>query len=217
MENLHNVDGFPLKQDGSSNCCPPDNNNASCCPPTTHAVKAEKAGFKKGLGLLILGIAFVLAISSAFKIATGAEEIDLLPPAIEDFAWMDSDKEVVFVLLKGDDEKENKSLSSQLSDVVLELNATSGSVEHLELTPSYEQYASFVDIIGIEETPAIAVLGRKGNKYSVLDKETISSIQLYKAYIAGITPVATCKSTTCSPSTSCTPAQKAACTAKKIN
>ncbi len=206
MENLHNSD-----------CCSPNQEtNSNCCTPATLPVEKNEGGFKKKFGLLILGLAFVLAVSSAFKITTSTNEIGFLPPAIEDFEWMDTDKEVAYVLLKGDNEEQNKQLSSQISEVVLELNGTDGSAGHFELTPSYEQYADFVETTGVESVPTVVVLGRGGN-LSLLNGDSVSSIKLYKAYLAATTPAASCNPAACASSKSCTPAQKAKCGVKKSN
>lgn len=207
MENLHN-----------SNCCSPDqNNNISCCSPNSLPPVEEKKGdFKKRLGLFIMGLALVFAISSAFKTASNTNEIGVLPPSIEDFEWMETDKEAAYILVKGGEEEQNKLLSTKVSEVVLELNGTDGSAEYFELSPSLEHYNSFVETTGVVETPAVVVLGRIGN-LSLFDSESISSIKLYKAYVAATTPPASCDPAACKPSKSCTPAQKAKCAAKNHN
>lgn len=206
MENLHN-----------SNCCSPNQNaNSSCCPQSTPSVEGKKGDFKKRLGLFIMGLALFFAISSAFRTASNINEIGVLPPSIEDFEWMETDKEAAYVLVNGEDEEENKLLSNKVSEVVLELNGTDDSVEYFELSPSLEHYKSFVETIGVEKTPAVVVLGRIGN-LSLFDSESVSSIKLYKAYVAATTSPASCDPAACKPSKSCTPAQKAKCAAKNNN
>ena len=198
----------------NSNCCTPNqNNNTNCCAPDTPPVEEQKVGLKKGLGLFILGLALVFAISSAFRTAANTNEMGVLSPSIEDFAWMETDKETAYILVKGEEEEQNKQLSSKVSEVVLELNETDGSAEYFELSPSLQHYQNFVETIGVEETPAVVVLGRIGN-LSLFDSESISSIKLYKAYVVATTPPASCNPAACKPSKSCTPAQRAKCAAK---
>lgn len=52
------------------NCCSPnEENNTNCCPTNDAVVENSDQDFKKRFGLFILSLAFILAISSAFKIA----------------------------------------------------------------------------------------------------------------------------------------------------
>ncbi len=213
----------------NSNCCTPNqNNNTNCCPPSTPPVEEKKGGLKKGLGLIILGLALVFAVSSAFRTASNTNEIGVSPPSIEDFEWMETDKEAAYVLVKGEEEEQNKQLSTKITEVVLELNGTDGSAEYFELYSSLEHYKNFVETTGVEETPVVVVVGRIGN-LSLVDSESVSSIKLYKAYVAATTPPASCNpaacapsksckpSKDCKPSISCTPAQRAKCAAKNNN
>ncbi len=204
----------------NSNCCSPNQDKSTNCCSSTKTAKEPKADFKKGLGLLILGLAFVFAISSVFKTATNANELAVTAPSIEDFQWMETDKEAAYVLLKGNDEAQNKQMSTQITEVLAELNESDGSAQYYELAPSDEQYTTFSEAIGIENSPAVVVIGRAG-ALSLFDSETMSSIKLYKAYVAATTAAATCNpaacatSKSCKPSKSCTPAQKAKCAGKK--
>lgn len=227
MDNLHNSDGFSANSENEENCCSSDQgNNSSCCPPATPLTSEKKGGFKNNLGMLLLGFAFILAISSAFKIATAT--VAEIPLSINDFEWMDTDKEVAFVLIKGEDKEENKRLSAHLSDVIAELNDSEESAAQFELTSTFDQYEGFVKTTGASSEASVVVLGRLGNP-SILDIESISAIKLYKAYLTAISPASSCDpascdpskscspSKTCDPSKSCTPAQKAACGVKKSN
>ena len=220
MENLHNSDSNISKKNSKSSCCPPNQEiDSSCCTATK--VSDKRVGFRKGIGSLILGLALVLSLSSAFKIATGSDGT-LLPPSIEDFGWMDTNKEVAYVLLKGENEEENNNISVQVESVIEELSKSEEPVEYYELTANDEHYSSFIKEIGIEQVPSIVALGRIGS-LTLLSGEDISALKLYKAYISATTPAASCNPAACKPSASgklsksCTPAQKAKCGPKKSN
>lgn len=198
----------------NSNCCSPNQNNTTNCCPST---ETKKVRVKKSIGFFVLGLAFVFAISSAFRTATSANDMGAMPPSIEDFEWMKTDKEVAYVFIKGDEKEANEALSSKVLAIVEDLNETDGSAEYFELFPSLKYYNSFIATIGVETTPSIVVLGRLGT-LSIVNSESVSSMKLYKAYMAAITPPASCASSkNCKPSSSCTPAQKAKCATKNNN
>ncbi len=209
-----------MENSQNSNCCSQNQTaNSSCCPPTVPvpAPEKNKKEYKKSLGLIILGLAFVLAISSAFRTAIGSKDgLSSLLPSIEDFEWMETDEEVVYVLLKGDDENQNKQLSKQVDAVVMELKDTEDSVEYYELNPSHQHYSSFKEKTSVEETPSVVVLGRGGN-ISLLDSESVNSLKLFRAYVSATTPIASCNPAACKSSKTCSPEQKARCAAKKLN
>ncbi len=193
----------------NSNCCSPNQDaNSNCCPPnstTENKVGKEKnpQGFKQKIGLLIMGLAIVFAISTAFK----SNDITDLPPSIEDFEWLETDKKVAYILLEGTDEQKNEKIAGKVKSVVDELNETDGSAYFATLNLDNEHYEKFVEEIGIEETPSVAVLGRGGN-VSLLNA-SVSSLKLVKAYVSATTPAASCNPAACSP------AAKAKCAAKK--
>lgn len=200
----------------NSNCCTPNqNNNTNCCLPNTPPVEEKKVALKKRLGFFILGLALVFAISSAFRTASNTNDIGLLSPSIEDFEWMETDKEAAYILVKGEEEERNKQLSTKIAEVVLELSETDGSADFFELSPSHEHYKNFVETTGVEETPAVVVLGRIGN-LSLFNSESVSSIKLYKAYVTATNPTS-CNPAACKPTKSCTAAQRAKCAAKNNN
>ena len=200
----------------NSNCCTPNQNNTTnCCPPKTPPVEEKKVALKKGLGFFTLGLALFFAVSSAFRTSSNTNDISLLSPSIENFEWMETDKEVAYILVEGEDEDRNKQLSTKAGEVVLELNGTDGSAAYFELSPSLEHYKNFVETTGVVETPTIVVLGRVGN-LSLFKSESVSSIKLYKAYVAATTPTS-CNPAACKPTKSCTPAQRAKCAVKNNN
>lgn len=140
---------------------------------------------------------------------------------------MDTDKETAFVLLKGTDEMENKQLSSTITKAIFEMKEADSSIEYFELNPSLAHYETFAATTGVETYPAVVVLGRGGN-LSVLNNESVSSIKLYKAYVAATTPAASCNPAACKPTqnckptkackpSQCTPAQRAKCGVQKSN
>ena len=58
-----------MDNSNSTNCCAPNqesNANADCCTSNDNASN-KNAGMKKKIGLGILGLAFVFALTTAFK------------------------------------------------------------------------------------------------------------------------------------------------------
>ncbi len=198
----------------NTNCCSTkENNNSNCCPPPIEK-DTNVMGMKKKVGTFLLGLAIILGISSAFKAATQTNDIGVLPPSIEDFEWLETDKEVAYVFLKGKEEEQNKLLSKQIIDVLLELNESGDSAEYYELSSTHQHYNDFMKQTSVETVPTLVVLGR-GGELSLINEESMNSIKLFKAYVAATTPVTSCKPSSCNPSKKCTPAQKAKCGVKK--
>lgn len=202
----------------NSNCCSPNqDSNSNCCTTPTPVKDNSKKDMKKKIGMFLMGLALVFAISSAFKIATNSsDEFSLLPPSIEDFEWMETDKKVAYVLLKGEEKEQNKLLATQINKVVQELNGSDGSAEYYKLNSTHQHYESFIEKTGVETIPSVVVLGRGGN-LSLLPSESVNSIKLLRAYVSATTPAVSCNPAACSPSKTCTPAQKAKCGTKKVN
>ena len=199
-----------MENSKKSNCCAPNQEATSnCCPPSTtnenNATKEKSTkGFKQKIGMLILGLAVIFAMTTAFK---NNGSIGDLPPSIEDFTWLETDKKVAYVLIEGADDTKNEKMALKVTSFVEELNETEGSAYFTQLNAANEHYENFVEKIGVEETPTIVVLGRGGN--TSLLSTSINSINLVKAYVS-----ATTQATSCNPA-ACSPADKAKCVAKK--
>ncbi len=191
-----------MENSNNSNCCPPTPNaNTSCCSP---APKKDK-GVKRKLGVGILGLAVILATTSAFKIEsniTKPEDVSCEASTIESFEWIKTDKKVVFLLLKGDDESKNNKVAEEVKSVIAEINETDGSAYFKGLESESTAYIDLVKKEKIKEFPAVVVLG-KNSQPSVLSGK-ISAIKLVRAYDLAAVPIS-----------SCSPSQKTSCCTKK--
>ncbi|MCF2875212.1 MULTISPECIES: hypothetical protein [unclassified Tenacibaculum] len=145
MQNTEDLDSCP------SNCCSPNK-------------KGGNKGMKIKLGLGIFTLAFILAITSAFKEATSAESgcssITKEVVSKDDFKWIATDKEVVYVFLKGNDSNKNKVISNITRNVVSELNSSEGAADYLELEKTENNFKEVVSKLNIKEIPTIVVLGK---------------------------------------------------------
>lgn len=174
--------------------------NSNCC--TTNATSHQYT-VKKKIGTFLIGLAIIFAVSSAFSNANVAASI---PPSIEDFDWLKTDKKVAYILLEGKDATKNTNLVATVKSVVDELNNTDGSA-HFEIVAE-ENTQDFIQKTAIEKRPSVVVLG-KGTAMTVLS-ESVSMVKLFKAYITATTPVKSC-----SASSSCSSSKKSACCSKK--
>jgi len=182
-----------------SNCCTAAQaSDSNCCTTNQPTVK-------KKIGTFLMGLALVFAVSSAFKNASG-DVVEALPPSIEDFDWIKTDKKVVYLLLEGKDAVQNRAMTSNVETVVNDLNDTDGSA-HFKLVAD-ENTQELMQKTAVEKTPSVVVLGR-GTAMTILS-ESVSIVKLFKAYITATTPISDCSS-----STSCSAAKKSSCCSKK--
>lgn len=188
----------------NSNCCTPNKNGNSDC----NQIPVDSGNkMKKNIGMFIMGLALLLAISSAFKTANYNEEIMISSPSIEDFDWMETDKKVAYVLIQGSEKEENKLITNKLKDVVLELNSTDGSAEFFSINSSHQQYENFMEEFEISSLPTVVILGRVGS-HNILSIEQTNFLKLMSGYISATTKSLICNPTSCSPSKKCTPSVK---------
>lgn len=186
-----------------NNCCSPSSNsNQNCCTPGPVNDKSQKV--KHGIGVVILCLAVVLAITSAFtkkekeKCAT---DMISKTPLLTDFNWLQTEKKVAFVFLEGENIGENDKIQHKTIEVMQELNEEGESVFFKRVKKGTNQYNEVIGKAKIKNVPAVLVLGRKCNS-SILNGK-INSTHLVKAYMA-----ASSTAPSCSPSTSCCPTKK---------
>ena len=171
-------------------CC--DTSDQNCCATNE---SPKKRSWKKISAILVLSLAMILAISAAAN--TGQEthtsqstSSDCGLPSITDFDWIETDKKVAFVLLKGAEETSNTKVESKLETVHFELNESGGSAALFVLDEADKHFAEIKETCKVKSFPAIAILGR-GCQSSVLAGD-INSTRLIKAYILASTPASSC-------------------------
>lgn len=179
-------------------------NNANCCTPNDNTLNKNKS-VKNTFGLGILGLALILALTTAFKgsekpLATSCSIENSGTPSKSDFKWIKTQKDVVYLLLKGNDVNQNEKLTLKVDGIVNELNETDGSAYFLVLEATNPHYQELVSKLKIEDIPSLVVLGKSA---SILKGEEINSAKLIRAYDAALTE-----------KTSCSPAKKASCVGK---
>lgn len=181
------------------NCCDSTSESGTNCCSTTEQQNSKS--IKKKLGITLLGLAILLAITSAFSYqehgdnkntSNTTESGSCGVPSIKDLKWLKTNKKVAFILLPGTDEAQNKKLSDQVKNTVDELNETDGSAYYQELTYQSKEYKDLNTQANISQFPSVAVLGR-GCTSSVLSSK-INSTKLIKAYVAATTPASSCSS-----------------------
>ncbi|WP_299158250.1 hypothetical protein [uncultured Tenacibaculum sp.] len=211
MQNTENLD-----------CCSPKS-EPNCCDPNDE--KNKNKGIKIKFGLGIFALAFILALTSAFKGVTTKEITCTTTSKVitskNDFKWLKTDKEVTYLLLKGNDVSENEKINSKIENVVSELNNSDGSAYYLALEVNEENYLDVVSKLNIEVVPATVVLGKSA---LVVKESAINITTLIRAYETVLTSKMSCSSNqkvacsekskaSCDKKTkaSCTTQQKAAC------
>ena len=193
-----------------SNCCVSDQDaNNSCCESSSN----QGINLKKKMGTVLMGLALVLAVSTAFKNANEGT-VEYMPPiSIDDFKWLKTTKKVAYVLVKGADDNANKLMTDLGRSVVKELKETDESADFITLETTNPNSSDFIEKIGVKSKPTIVVLGR-GGTVSLLS-ESVSTIRLFKAYVAATTPISSCQPSNCSSTKSCTSTKKSTCCSKK--
>jgi len=215
-----------MENSNNTNCCSPNqesNNTTNCCTPTSNISNNNK-GVKKKLGLGIIGLALIFAITTAFKgevipVTSCTSEVDGTTPSMKDFKWLKTNKKVAYVFLKGNNEPLNKKISIKVNSIITELNETDGSASFLELDVKNENYQDLVSKAKISDIPSVAILGKGAT--TIINGAFINSAKLIRAYDIAFT-VTSCAPNAKSPynpntKNSCTTQQKTACSGSKKN
>ena len=182
----------------SQKCCSTNTDaNTDCC---TKVPPQKTGGVKKKLSITLFGLAIIMAISAAFKsgnlnadsaVAT-TQGTACGMPSIQDLKWLKTDKKVAYILLKGEDELQNRKLSELITTTVSELNESDGSADYLQLDSKDKNYQDLTEKANVKVIPSIAVLGRGCT--SSLVHGNVNSTRLIKAYISASTPASSCTS-----------------------
>ncbi|CAM1352951.1 hypothetical protein [Tenacibaculum halocynthiae] len=209
-----------MNKSNRTNCCTPNEelkDNTDCCTSQNRNVS-----MKQKIGLFILGLALIFALNTAFKeVVTDNDACKttegLVTISINDFAWIKTNKKVVYIVLKGNDSSQNKKIISKVSNTVNELNETESSADLLVLESNTSNYNDIVSKLKIEEIPSIAVVGKST---SIIKAINVNSIKLIRAYDTAIVTSATCSTSeknSCieSSKVSCDSNQRATCSPKQ--
>ncbi len=222
-----------MENSTNENCCSPNtktSSNIDCC--STNSNSSDKnTKMKKNFGFIIFGLALLIAITTAFKGSTKNEvscsntTLNVPTISITDFEWIQTNKKVAYIFLKGNDASENSKISLKVKSIVDELNEIEGSAYFLTLDVNNLNYQDVVSKLNIEDTPSIVVLGKNS---SIINGENINSTKLIRAYDAVLISKSSCSPSekkSCTEKSkascnseikkSCTPKQKAACAGSK--
>lgn len=111
-----------------------------------------------------------------------------------------ADKDVVFIIVRGQEQKSSEIICRQVEPVVNKLKTSGHKIAGFTLSSTASDYDRLVRHFAIESFPSVLVLGRQGTASAVSDD--ISEARLYNAFILASKPAACCPS----PSTaSCCP------------